>query len=131
MRKLTTLLVLLMFAGIQVAFAQRTVTGQVTNATDGTPLLGVTVVVKGTTTGTNTDVNGRYSIQVPNDQAILQFSFIGFTPKEVTVGSQTTVNVTLDEALLQIGEVVVTALGISRESKSLGYAVTTVDSKVL
>jgi len=120
-----------MFAGIQVAFAQRTVTGQVTNATDGTPLLGVTVVVKGTTTGTNTDVNGRYSIQVPNDQAILQFSFIGFTPKEVTVGSQTTVNVTLDEALLQIGEVVVTALGISRESKSLGYAVTTVDSKVL
>ena len=131
MRKMTILLVFLLFAGLQAAFAQRTVTGSVTRSADNTPLPGVTVVVKGTTTGNITGADGRFTITVPNDQAILQFSFIGFTPKEVTVGSQSTVNVSLDEATLEMSEIVVTALGISRESKSLGYAVTTVDSDVL
>jgi TonB-linked SusC/RagA family outer membrane protein len=131
MRKLTTLLVLLLFAGLQVAFAQRTITGRVTKTADGTPLPGVTVVVKETTTGTSTDVDGKFSIAVPNNQAVLLFSFIGFTAKEIPVGSQATLSVTLDEATLAMSEVVVTALGISRESKSLGYAVATVDSKVL
>lgn len=131
MRKLTTLLVLLLFAGLQVAFAQRTITGRVTKTTDGTPLPGVTVVVKGTTTGDISDADGKYTIQIPNDQAVLLFTFIGFTSKEMAVGSQATLNVTLDEATLEISEVVVTALGISKESKSLGYAVANVDSKVL
>ncbi len=131
MRKLTTLLVLLLFAGLQVAFAQRTVTGRVTNAKDNSPLPGVTVRVKGTSTGALTDASGMYSISVPNNEAVLQFSFIGFSSPEVTVGPQTTVNVSLEESMQQINEVIVTALGISRESKSLGYAVATVDSKVL
>ena len=131
MRKVTALLVLLLFAGIQVAFAQRTVTGRVTTSTDGSPLAGVTILVQGTTTGSLTDLDGRYSIAVPNDQAVLRFSFVGFTEQSITVGSQSTINVVLEEALLQMEEVVVTALGISRESKSLGYAVTTVDNKLL
>ena len=131
MRKFTTILLFLLFAGLQGTIAQLSVTGRVTKSSDNTPLTGVTVLVKGTNVGNITDADGRYSISVPNNQAVLQFSFIGFTPKEVTVGSQTTVNVALDEALLQVGEVVVTALGISRESKSLGYAVATVDSKAL
>lgn len=131
MRKLTTLLVFLLFAGLQVAFAQRTVTGVVTSSTDNSALIGVSVVLKGTNTGTITDIDGRYSIAVPNNQAALQFSFIGFTPQEVTVGSQSTINVTLVESAQMMDEVVVTALGISRESKSLGYAVTTVNTDVL
>jgi TonB-linked SusC/RagA family outer membrane protein len=126
MRKLTTLLVLLLFAGLQVAFAQRTVTGRVTKATDNTPLIGVTVIVKGTTTGITTDVNGKYSIPVPNNETSLQFSFIGMNPKEVTVGTQTTIDVTMEEASQVLSEVVVTALGIKRESKSLGYSATSV-----
>ncbi|MGB8492206.1 MAG: carboxypeptidase-like regulatory domain-containing protein, partial [Bacteroidales bacterium] len=126
MRKLTTLLVLLLFAGLQVAFAQRTITGRVTSATDETPLLGVTVMVTGTTTGAITDPEGRYSIAVPNNQAVLQFSFIGYTTQSVTVGSQTTLDVSLVESVRGLDEVVVTALGIRREQKSLGYAVTTV-----
>lgn len=129
MRKLTTLLVLLLFAGLQVAFAQRTVTGVVTSSTDNSALIGVSVVLKGTTTGTTTDIDGRYSIAVPNDQAVLQFSFIGFTPQEVTVGGQSTINVTLVESAQMMEEVVVTALGIKREAKALGYAVSTVNTE--
>lgn len=131
MRKLTTLLVFLLFIGIQVVFAQRTVTGVVTSAADNSPLPGVTVVVKGTTTGIFTGPDGKYSLAVPNNQAVLQFSFIGFVSQEITVGTQTTINVTLAESTEQLDEVVVTALGISRESKSLGYAVTSVDNNVL
>src|SRR5450759_2375667 len=131
MRKLTTLLVLLLFAGLQVAFAQRTVTGRVTKATDNTPLVGVTVFAKGTTTGITTDIDGRYSIPVPNNETILQFSFIGMNPKEVTVGTQTTINVAMEEANQLLNEVVVTALGIKRESKSLGYSATSVKTEEL
>ena len=131
MRKLTTLLVLLLFAGLQVAFAQRTITGRVTKTTDNTALAGVTVLVKGTTTGITTDINGRYSIPVPNNETILQFSFIGLTQKEVTVGTQTTIDVALEEAVKQMNEVVVTALGIKRESKSLGYSATSVKTDEL
>lgn len=131
MRKFTTLLVCLLIAGLQVAFAQRTVTGKVTSAADNTPIAGVTVLVKGTTTGAVTDVNGRFSIAVPNDQAVLQFSFIGFTTKEVPVGTQSSIDISLEESVTGLSEVVVTALGISRESKSLGYAVTTVNNNVL
>src|SRR5690606_30043251 len=130
MRKLTVLLVLLIFSGLQVAFAQRTVTGTVT-ATNDTPLPGVTVVIKGTTNGVSTDPNGTFSLQVPNNETVLQFSFIGLLQKEVTVGSQTVINVVLEESTEELEEIVVTALGIPRESKSLGYAVTTVDNNVL
>ena len=128
MRKVTVLLVFLLFVEIQVAFAQRTVTGRVTASTDGSPLAGVTVIVQGTTTGSLTDPDGRYSIAVPNDQAVLRFSFVGFTEQSVTVGSQRTINIVLEEATLQMDEVVVTALGIKREAKSLGYSATTVNA---
>ena len=86
MRKFTTLLVFLLFAGLQVAFAQRTVTGRVTAAADNTPLAGVTVLVKGSTSGVVTDADGRFSIPVPNNQAVLQFSFIGFTTRKYRLG---------------------------------------------
>ena len=131
MRKTTLMLVLLLFAGLQVAFAQRSVTGRVTKAADNTPLPGVTVAVRGTTTGAITDADGRFTVTVPNDQAVLQFSFIGYTTKDVTVGSQSTVNVSLEEATMEMSEIVVTALGIKRESKKLGYAVTSVQTEEL
>ena len=131
MRKLTTLLVFLLFAGLQVVFAQRTVTGRVTKSTDNSALPGVTVMVKGTATGTSTDADGKFSIAIPNNQAVLQFSFIGFTQKEVAVGNQAVVTTTLDESTLEMQEVVVTALGIKRESKSLGYSATAVKTDAL
>jgi TonB-linked SusC/RagA family outer membrane protein len=131
MRKITTLLVFLLLAGMQVAFAQRTVTGRVTKSADNTAIAGVTVVVKGTTTGNITDADGKFSIAIPNNDAILSFSFIGFTPKEVTVGTQSSVIISLDESSTVLNEVVVTALGIKRESKSLGYSATAVKADEL
>lgn len=129
MKKLTILFVFFLFT-MQVAFAQRAVTGKVV-AVDGVPLPGVTVMVQGTITGTTTDVDGGFSVQVPNDQAVLRVSFIGFVTQELTVGTQSTINVTLSETAEQLSEVVVTALGIKREAKSLGYAVASVGSDVL
>src|ERR1035437_681423 len=81
MRKLTTLLVLLLFAGLQVAFAQRTISGRVTKTTDNTPLAGVTVLVKGTTTGITTDINGRYSIRSDYRLLLLNGQFQVELPK--------------------------------------------------
>ncbi len=108
---------------------QRTITGIVTSTADGNPLIGVTVLVQGTTLGTLTDINGRYSILVPNNEAVLQFSFIGFTQQVIIVGSQTSINVSMSEAMQQMNEVIVTALGIKREAKSLGYSATSVNTE--
>ncbi len=122
MRKFVLMLVLLIFAGVQVVMAQTTVTGVVTSSEDGMPIPGAAIQVKGTTIGVTTDVNGRYSLRVPADGQILQYSFVGMATKEVTIGSQTVINVILETEAVDIEGVVVTALGISREKKSLGYA---------
>ncbi|TRZ44438.1 SusC/RagA family TonB-linked outer membrane protein [Robertkochia solimangrovi] len=112
-------------------FAQnRTVSGTVTSAGDGMPLPGVSVVVQGTTVGATTDFDGKYSIEVSGD-AVLEFSYLGFADKSVTVGSQSVINVSLTEDAEQLGEVVVTALGVSREKKALGYAVTELNNEDL
>lgn len=112
----------------KVAGMQQKITGIVTDE-KGNPLVGVTVLLKGTTTGTITDVQGQYSIEIPNNQAILQFSFIGYTAQEITVGMQAVINVSMAEAMLQMNEVIVTALGIKRESKSLGYSATAISTE--
>jgi len=106
------------------AFGQ-TVTGTVSDVS-GTPLPGVTIVVSGTNIGTTTDFDGNYSINASSGQ-VLRFSYIGMKPKDITVGSETTLDVTLEEDSTKLDEVVVTALGISRDKKSLGYATQEVD----
>lgn len=109
---------------VLVAWAQqRTVTGTVTAADDGTALPGVNVLLKGTTVGTVTDVSGSFSIQVPDAGGTLIFSFIGLVSQEIDVGGRTTVDVVMKPDVTQLSEVVVTALGITREEKSLGYSV--------
>ena len=106
--------------------------GTVTTADGNLPLPGVSVLVKGTATGSTTDANGAYTISVADAQnAVLAFSFIGFTTEEVAVNGRAVIDVTLTEDVEQLGEVVVTAFGISRETKSLGYATSTINSKQL
>jgi len=122
MRKIAIMLVFLLFAGLQAVLAQKTITGRVVSSTDSSPIPGVSVVIKGTTTGITTGVDGRYSIPVPNNQAVLLFSFIGFTTQEVTVGDQSVINITLVQSITQMEEVVVTALGIKRQTKALSYS---------
>jgi TonB-linked SusC/RagA family outer membrane protein len=109
---------------------QVTVRGSVTDANTGQALPGVNVVLKGTTIGTMTDIGGNYSLAVSDPNGTLVFSFIGYTPQEVAITNRTTVNVRLTEELQALSEVVVTALGIKREAKSLGYAATSVDQSL-
>ncbi|MEM9143843.1 MAG: SusC/RagA family TonB-linked outer membrane protein, partial [Bacteroidota bacterium] len=119
-RKLLVFLVLVM--GSYPILAQRTVSGTVADASDGSPLPGVNVVEKGTTNGTSTDFDGNYTIEVSGDDAILEFSYLGFSTMEIPVAGQSTVNASLNEDAEQLGEVVVTALGLERSEKSLSYA---------
>ena len=100
----------------------QTVTGKVTEAGDGATLAGVSILVKGTSTGTSTDADGKFSINLPDRSAVLVVSFIGFATQEIAVGDRTAVDVVLQEDRTQLSEVVVTALGIPRESKTLVYA---------
>src|SRR5690606_5240247 len=115
--------------GSTVAYAQQAVSGRVTSG--GFPLPGVSILVKGTTTGTSTDADGRFTIRVPDNSSVLVVSFIGYTTQEIEVGSQTNLSIEMTEDTRQLGEVVVTALGIERESKSLSYATQTVDGSEL
>ena len=121
MRKITTLLVLLFFAVSQGAFAQRTITGKVVSSEDELGMPGVPVVVKGTTVGTATDIDGNFTLNVPNG-AIIVVSFMGYRTIELPVGNQTQFNVTLQPDAIALGAVVVTALGIQREAKTLTYS---------
>lgn len=96
------------------------------------PLAGATVVLQGSTSvGTTTDLDGKYSIPVNSSNDVLEFQFIGYETQSVKVGTQTTIDVTLQDAAQQINEVVVTALGITRQEKSLGYAVSKLDNEAI
>lgn len=128
MRKL--LLACFMLAWASCAFAQDVnVTGKVT-ADDGSALPGVSVVLKGTNRGTQTDADGNYKITTTKGSSLL-FSFIGFETQTIPVGNMSVINVTLKSDAAQLNEVVVTALGISREKKSLTYTAQSINSEKL
>ena len=118
-------LLLAFFAiGLQVLMAQtKEISGRVTSADDGSLIPGVSVSVKGTTLGTITDMDGVFRLKVPQDAKTLVFSFVGMTTQEVAIGAQTNINVKLASENIAVDEVVVTALGITREKKSLSYNV--------
>jgi len=109
----------------------RTVTGKVTSAQDGAPLPGVNIVIKGTTNGTVTDGEGRYTLPVPASGGTLIFSFIGLVTQEVEIGERTTIDLPMQEDVTQLGEVVVTAIGVERKQAALGYATSTINSQEL
>lgn len=116
---------LLFVLGSFSVYAQRTVSGRVTD-TSGNGMPGVNVIVKGTSVGTTTDATGNYSINAAAEATTLVFSFIGYTTQEVPIGTRTSIDVTMNEDTRQLSEVVVTALGIEREKKALQYSVTEV-----
>jgi TonB-linked SusC/RagA family outer membrane protein len=104
----------------------RTVTGKVTAEEDGSPLPGVNVVIRGTTTGTVTDGSGNYTIEAPASGGVLVFSFIGLGTQEVEIGDRTRIDLQMVQDATQLNEVVVTSLGAMRDKKALGYSVETV-----
>ncbi|MGN6266589.1 MAG: SusC/RagA family TonB-linked outer membrane protein [Ginsengibacter sp.] len=123
MRKLVTALLVLLFLQLShTASAQeRTISGNVVSP-DATPVAGASVIIKGATIGTHADANGNFTIKAsPSD--VLIVSSVGYTAKEVKVGNSSTLSITLELAKSELQEVVVTALGIKKERKALGYAV--------
>jgi TonB-dependent SusC/RagA subfamily outer membrane receptor len=110
---------------------ERSISGKVTAEEDGSPLPGVNVVLKGSTTGTVTDAEGIYKLNVPTEGGTLVFSFIGLKTQEILVGERSVVDLQMGMDIQQLGEVVVTAAGIEREKKSLGYRLENVSGSKL
>ena len=143
MKNIIILIILLLFTVSQSVFAQRTITGKVINAEDGLPMPGVSVVVKGTTTGMTTDTNGNFMLSVQNN-ATLQVSFIGFKTVEIPIGYQTLFDITLQTDVNVLGEVVVsenrvipperavvTAMGIVRDKLTLTYSIQSISGAII
>ncbi|MFN8299815.1 MAG: SusC/RagA family TonB-linked outer membrane protein [Chitinophagales bacterium] len=126
MKRLYKALVLVFVFACNMAFAQRTITGKVTSSADGLPLIGANVVVDGTTVGASTDVDGNYTITVTDSAKNLVFSYIGMKKKTLPIGESAQLNVVLDPDNTTFDDVVVTALAVTREKRSLGYGTTTV-----
>ncbi|TXK46436.1 SusC/RagA family TonB-linked outer membrane protein [Pontibacter qinzhouensis] len=132
MKKSILLNFIFVFALVVQAFAQgRTVTGNVTDQATGQGLPGVSIQVKGTTTGTATDIDGNFSVSVPSENTTLVFRAIGYQAVERAVGTSSTINVVLAVNAQQLNEVVVTAQGIERDVRSLGYATQSVQGEAI
>jgi len=128
MRQKKITLISFLFLVIGVIAQEKKISGTVTHAIDNTPLPGVNVIVKGTSTGGQTDFDGAFTINASAED-ILVFSYIGFKTLEVTIGSSNNLNINLEEDTEQLDDVVITAFGIKKESKKLGYSVQEVTSE--
>jgi TonB-dependent SusC/RagA subfamily outer membrane receptor len=128
MKKLFLFITVLIFA-MGSAFAQRTITGTITDDT-GEALIGANILVKGTSVGAVTDLDGNYTLQVPEGSNMIIVSYTGYETQELELGASNVLDITMSEGIL-LTEAVVTALGISREKKSLGYSVQDVKGEEL
>jgi TonB-linked SusC/RagA family outer membrane protein len=133
MKKLFLLISLFVLAGSVSLFAQtKVISGTVTSAVEGEGALpGVSVSVPGTTLGALTDANGKYTLSIPVTTTKLVFSFVGMKTQEVEISGRSVIDVVLESELVGLDEVVVTAIGISRERRELGYNVQTVSDELI
>jgi TonB-linked SusC/RagA family outer membrane protein len=122
LRPFGLLMMLLIVCFSEVMAQERTITGKVTGADDGLELPGVSILVKGSNKGTVTDNQGKYSISVVEGNVLL-FSTVGMSPQEITVGAQSVIDVVMQTSATALDQVVVTALGVSQESRTLAYSV--------
>lgn len=118
----------MIIAGYSLAYAQKDISGKVTDKKDGSPLAGVSVIVKDGGSATQTDMSGNFTLKNVPANARIIFSFIGFKTYESKLTSGNTVNIVLEEEAQQLNEVIVTANAVKREAKSLGYATTTINN---
>lgn len=128
MRKFLSTSCLLVLLFIQAHAQEQRISGRVTDAIDESGLPGVNVIVKGTTVGTTSDLDGNYSLELPSQNAVLVFSYIGYQSEEVTVGNQSTINLSLTPDVSQLDEVVVVGFG-ERRKKDLTGSISTVRSE--
>lgn len=130
MKKLLFFTFLLLF-GWTAQAQDRVVTGKVTSSDDGSPIPGVSIVVKGTTKGTTSDANGNYRLSISDNATALVFSSVGLSRLEETINGRTVIDVVLQTTSESLNEVVVTAQGIERDTRSLGYATQNVNGSAL
>ena len=124
MKKISLLLAFLGFLGLQVVFAQtREISGLVTSSEEGGSIPGAAIIVKGTTLGTVTDMDGKFTLKVPVSAKALTISFVGMVSSEVAITAATNYSIKLRPENISVDEVVVTALGIAKGKRSLGYSV--------
>jgi TonB-linked SusC/RagA family outer membrane protein len=132
MRKI--LLMIFVFCGFVLSSSaqQKIVSGTVTSSVPGEgAMIGVSVSVKGTITGINTDINGKYTLSVPENASTLVFSYIGMKKQEIEIGNRSLIDVIMEPDVMGLEEVVVTAFGVSREKKAVGYSVQDVNNDVI
>ena len=129
--KKVLLLGLTLFLACAVAFAQgRKVSGIVTSGEDGMPIPGATVLVKGTTVGTATDLDGKYQLNIPSEGTVLVFSFIGTATQEINIGQKSVIDVVLEPDVQSLSEVVITgAAGIESRRVEMGYNATSIETR--
>ena len=125
MRKLKVILCLLLLVPLSLWAQETTITGTVISESDKQPLPGVNVVIKGTTTGVITDLEGKYSINVSSSDAVLEFSSVGYMTESIEVAGQSVIDVSLDEDIMALDEVVVVGYGV-RNKETLSGAITTI-----
>ncbi len=129
MRKLLSLIVMLVMSVAMLIAQNRTVTGTVISAEDGEPVIGASVIVVGTNLGTVTDIDGKFSLSVPQSAKTLRFSYVGMEPKDAPIKDKMSIQLGADDKILE--DVVVTAMGVKRDRKALGYAVQDVKGEAL
>jgi TonB-linked SusC/RagA family outer membrane protein len=128
--RLLVLLVATVSSGYVLA-QERSVSGRITSATEGSGIPGANVLIKGTTTGAVTDFDGNYTLTVPQAGGTLVITFIGYETQEVEIGSRAIIDIALSDDVQQLSEIVVTAFGVEKERKALGYSVEEVGSAEL
>ncbi len=124
------LLILPLLTAMHICYAQKLITGQVTSKSDQSPIAGATVVVKGAKNGTSTSVDGHFSIRAKEGD-VLVVTGVGLTPQEVVVGSENNISITVVTNAKNLNEVVVTALGIKKEKRSIGFATQEIKGEAL
>jgi TonB-dependent starch-binding outer membrane protein SusC len=127
-KSLLSMLLFFLAISFKVEAQQRVITGTITSGSDKEPIPGANVQIKGTTVGSITDLDGNFSINVPSDNSILVFSYIGYLTQEITVGSRTRIDVELKEDVKQLGEVIIVGYG-EQDRKTLTSSISSVSSK--
>ena len=125
-------LTLITFLSVFTMMAQeRTVSGTVTAADDGGTLPGVNVLIKGTTTGAVTDIDGNYKLTTPSGDVTLVFSFVGFTNQEILLEARSIIDVILVPDISQLEEIVVTGSAVGKSKKTLSFSIGTIDEEMM
>ncbi|SFT89814.1 TonB-linked outer membrane protein, SusC/RagA family [Algoriphagus locisalis] len=131
MKKLRLIIILTLLSIGNLLAQSLTVSGKVESSEDGLPIPGASIQIKGTTDGVISDLDGNYTITVPNAESVLIFSFVGHVTQEEIVGNRSSIDVTLKSSISDLGEVIVTGVAVGTPTKKLGFAIGKVDKELL